>query len=365
MLAFARVAARDLARPEAAGTPAARVEAAAGWLARAQDRTGEGGVSYGYSLRGGWRPAYPEVSGYVSVTFFDLAARPGGEAFRARALAASRWLGRVQNPDGSIANPAYGPDGIVFDTGQVLQGWLRAFVETGQPSFLEAARRAAGWLVAVAEPGGRWLRCFNGIPHSYNARTAWALLALDAVSPDPRARAVAHANLDWAVSQQNPAGWFEACAFRAGVAPFTHTIGYVLEGLLEAGRLAAEPRYLEAARRGAEALLPLVGPDGFLPGRIDTAGRPRAAYSCLTGSCQLAIVWARLCRQSGDERFRGAAIRALRHVAATQDLTTDDPDVRGGIKGSQPVWGGYAPFTYPSWAAKFFIDALLAGGDWL
>jgi hypothetical protein len=42
----------------------------------------------------------------------------------------------------------------------------------------------------------------------------------------------------------------------------------------------------------------------------------------------------------------------------TQDLVSDELGIRGGIKGSQPFWGGYGPFWYLNWAAKFFIDAL-------
>ena len=33
-------------------------------------------------------------------------------------------------------------------------------------------------------------------------------------------------------------------------------------------------------------------------------------------------------------------------------------DIRGGIKGSQPVWGRYAPMSFPNWATKFFVDAM-------
>ena len=43
---------------------------------------------------------------------------------------------------------------------------------------------------------------------------------------------------------------------------------------------------------------------------------------------------------------------------STQDVDTDDADVRGGIKGSQPVWGRYAPLSFPNWATKFFVDAM-------
>src|SRR5262249_54225380 len=160
---------------------------------------------------------------------------------------------------------------------------------------------------------------------------------------------VARANLDWAVSQQRDAGWFDHCGFETGALPFTHTLGYVLEGLLEAGNLTGEGRYLDAAFRGAEAILPHVRPDGFIPGRIDVSGRPLAKFCCLTGNCQLSIVWSGLYARSGDERFRQAAVRALRYVMACQNLATDNPDVRGGIKGSHPVWGGYSPFTYPNW----------------
>ena len=42
-----------------------------------------------------------------------------------------------------------------------------------------------------------------------------------------------------------------------------------------------------------------------------------------------------------------------------QDINTTDPNIRGGIKGSQPIYGRYSPFSYPNWAAKFFIDAVL------
>jgi hypothetical protein len=42
--------------------------------------------------------------------------------------------------------------------------------------------------------------------------------------------------------------------------------------------------------------------------------------------------------------------------------------VRGGLKGSHPIWGRYMFGTYPNWAAKFLMDALLmeeatAAGD--
>ena len=43
-----------------------------------------------------------------------------------------------------------------------------------------------------------------------------------------------------------------------------------------------------------------------------------------------------------------------------EDVDTEDDDVRGAIAGSYPIWGRYAPLTFPNWATKFFIDALIA-----
>ncbi|MGH7324232.1 MAG: hypothetical protein ACREJ9_06245 [Candidatus Rokuibacteriota bacterium] len=358
--AFTRVVWTDWTVPQRpCRDPEQHLAAAIAWLKRAHDQSGDGGVSYGYSLKGGWRPSYRETSGYIAVTFLDLAQHLGDDDARVRARRIGRWLRDVQNLDGSFSNPRYHERGIVFDTGQVLSGLLRAGQETRYHSLLEAARRAADWLVGVADADGVWRHHDHlGVVHVYNTRVAWPLLALNALEPRPERERIARANLEWALGQQRN-GWFEHCGFEAGALPFTHTIAYTLRGLLESAVLLKESRYLDGAVRGAEAVLGHLRPDGFLPGRIGLDGRARGRFACLTGNAQMATVWFRLFELTSERRFRAAAWASLRYVMASQDLTTADPDVRGGIKGSQPIWGGYAPFTYPNWATKFFIDALL------
>ncbi len=81
--------------------------AAEAWLRRAQDANTDGGVSYGYSLLAGWRPSYPETSGYIATTFFRL-ARERDPSYAERARRILRWLLSVQNADGSFSNPGYG-----------------------------------------------------------------------------------------------------------------------------------------------------------------------------------------------------------------------------------------------------------------
>jgi hypothetical protein len=375
--------------------PGQHLAAAEAWLVRAHDVSPDGGVSYGYSLRGGWRPSYRETSGYIIPTFFRLAAHHGraepgraepgraepGRAeparadsareYRERGLKVARWLLEVQNADGSFSNPRFGQQGLVFDTGQDLFGLLAAFEQSGDERFLTAAHRAGAWLVDAADGDGRWTKNdYLGTAHVYNTRTAWALCKLRETAPKRPGRSrsayegVARANLDRALEVERD-GYFADCGFRPGTPAPTHTIAYTIRGLLEAGRVLGDARYLAAAERGARAMLRHLRDDGFLPGEIDARGRETASFCCLTGNCQLGVIWAKLHQSSGEESFRRAAVRALQYVMDRQDVDTRDIDVRGAIKGSHPIWGRYAPLTYPNWATKFFIDAMLSTLPWL
>jgi hypothetical protein len=317
-------------------------------------------MSYGYSIRGGWRPSYRETSGYIAVTFFDLERQRGDLESGRLARSVSNWLCEVQEPDGSIANPRYGSqEGIVFDTGQVLFGYARAYRETGEARFRESANRARAWLASRLDEDGAWTKNTHlGHAHTYNTRVAWAMLESNEFDPDPEVEAAARRNLDWALTQQT-GGYFRNCAFEPSRAPFTHTIAYAIRGLLESGRLTGESKYTEAAVRTADAVARHVRDDGWIPGQIDEGGRASARYCCLTGNCQLAIIWLKLHQSTGSPGYLDAAKRALGFVMRHQDLATSNLDLRGAIKGSQPIWGRYAPFSYPNWAAKFFIDAML------
>ncbi|HEX4234478.1 MAG TPA: prenyltransferase/squalene oxidase repeat-containing protein [Caldimonas sp.] len=356
---FARLALDDLrGRKRPTASLESSLLAAESWLCRAQDASGDGGVSYGYSLLGGWRPSYPETSGYIATTFLRLARRRD-PAYAERAERILRWLLAIQNEDGSFANPRYGPQGIVFDTGQVLFALIRGYQASGTPELLAAARRAAGWLTAIADRDLLWTRNEHlDTPHVYNARTAWALLLMNGLEFDAQRDAVARNNLDWALKEQHKSGFFGHCAFERGQPPFSHTIAYTARGLLESGILLDESRYIDGAARCADAMLLHLDDDGHLPSMVATDGVPASRSCCLTGNCQFAIVWARLHGCLGGQNYRIGSVRALDRVMATQDLQAPDPGIRGGIKGSHPVWGRYAPMTLPNWAAKFFIDAM-------
>ena len=137
-----------------------------------------------------------------------------------------------------------------------------------------------------------------------------------------------------------------------------------LRGLLESGVLLTDQRYITAAQRCADAAAAHVAADGFLPGQITIDGKSDASYCCLTGNCQFSIVWAKLFDRTANEQYRDTAIRAMDYVMRRQDIHTDDLNVRGAIKGSFPIWGRYAPMSFPNWPVKFFIDALTLRMRW-
>ena len=84
-----------------------------------------------------------------------------------------------------------------------------------------------------------------------------------------------------------------------------------------------------------------------------------AGYACLTGVAQMSLNWTRLAQSTGADELRASARSALAYLKTTHRLQHPDPAVRGGVAGSAPIWGDYSRFEYPTWAAKFFADALL------
>ena len=103
----------------------------------------------------------------------------------------------------------------------------------------------------------------------------------------------------------------------------------------------------------------------YLSARFDNRWKSQADYSCLTGDAQIAQVWLRLYQNNGDARFLNAAMKLIDQLKLTQSLDSANPDIRGGIAGSYPIWGGYKPFAYPNWPAKFFADAVMLQEDLL
>lgn len=338
------------------------LEAAVRWLCRAQDVPGDRGVSTAYTFAAGWMASYPETTGYIVPTLFDYAEHSGLEEYRSRAVEMADWLVSIQLGDGSFqAGPVdVDPQPSVFNTGQILLGLVRAFAETGGEHYRESANRAGDWLAQVQDPDGAWRQfAYYGIPHVYYTRVSWALLELFSLTGrDPHGEA-ALAQLAWALGQQADNGWFRNNSFDGASNPFTHNIVYAAEGFLGAGVAANRPEYIRAAEKVAAALFRKFEVEKFLPGDLDEDWTSGAGYSCLTGNAQLSGLLLNLYGMNDDERYLNTALKLNEYLKSGQRLTGGNTGIEGGIRGSDPVWGSYLPYSYPNWAVKFFVDALL------
>jgi folate-dependent phosphoribosylglycinamide formyltransferase PurN len=342
--------------------------AAAEWLERAQDAGGAGGVVGRYRLGTGWTSSYPETTGYIVPTFLRLADTLGQPRFRERARRCIEFLLSVQLESGAfprleIAHNRTEPS--VFNTAQIICGLRAWYAESNDGRALGAAQRACDWLVAQQGPDGVWRSFLYGnILYTYMAHASCWIAELGASLDHQGYLDAARRHLEWTLSQQDPAtGWFDLCGFtveehRSRTAPL-HTIAYTIWGVLMTSRILEHEAGMRAARKAALALARRLELSRWLPGVLDHSWRGRAAHACLTGNAQAAMIWLELHRLESDPTLLSAACKAIDLVKRAQPMASRDPGIRGGIPGSDPVWGDYIYMAIPNWAAKFFVDALI------
>lgn len=348
------------------------LEAAVEWLVRAQNATPDDGFARSYTLvwhphfrRRGWLPSYPETTGYIIPTLYEASRALARGDLAGRAERAARWEIAIQLPSGAVRGGLIGePESpAVFNTGQVMFGWLAAHTESGDDAFAEAAVRAGRWLLSVQGADGHWQAGGSRFARAglalYNARTAWALGEVGVRLAEPALADGAARNLRAVAGLQHPNGWLPDCCLSDPERPLLHTLAYALRGLLEGGRLFGDAGLLRAATLGAERLATLVREDGWMPGRFRADWSAASDWSCLTGEAQMANNWIRLFEITGDRKWLEPVPRVLSFLKRTQNRVSADPGLRGGIKGSAPLGGGYNGYQTLNWATKYFADALL------
>ncbi len=341
------------------------IDAGIAWLGRTQDlsKSRDGGSARHFSLIDGWSASYPETSGYIVETLVRYADQTGRREALDRARRMLDWLVAIQYPEGSFQGGMIDQTPkmpVTFNTGQILIG-LAAGAALDK-RYLDAMRRAADWLVETQEPNGSWQKYATPFARPgdkvYETHVSRGLFDAHAIDPTRGYLEAGMKQVDWALTHQKANGWLASCCLSNPERPLTHTLGYALRGIVSAYLASKEPRYLDAARLTADALLAVLGPDGKLRGRFDQEWRPTVNWVCLTGSSQIAECWLLLHRETGSEDYLRAGLLANSYVRRT--ITTDrDPDTDGGVKGSFPVNGLYGQWQYLNWACKFTIDANL------
>lgn len=354
------------------GDHRAHLNAAVEWLVRSQDVTPDGGFARGYSLvwsqyfrDKGWQPSYPETTGYIIPTFFAAAHHLGRPELASRAERAADWEIEVQLPSGAVQGGVIGQgrSPAVFNTGQVMLGWVCALNESGDERFARALRGSARYLLGVMDEDGVWRKGNSRFARDdstlYNTRTAWALAETGAALEEPEFLMAAAKNLRWAAGRQSTNGWLPDCCLADPHVPLLHTTAYAIRGLLEGGRVLEDERLIACAALASEHLAEKVGIDGWMSGKHAEDWSPAAKWTCLTGQAQMANNWMRLHSITGEAKWLEPVPRVLQFLKSTQNLTSRDPGLRGGIKGSNPISGGYGRFEVLNWATKFFVDALI------
>lgn len=347
----------------------ASLRAAAAWLTRAQDATGDGGISGRYFLARGWSSSYPETTGYAIPTLLRLADVLADDEYRERANRCVEFLLSVQLQSGAFPGLEIDDNRTEpspFNSAQIVHGLQCWHQTTNDRRVFDAMIRAAHWICHVQDDDGAWRQHFyRRLACTYSAHAACWLAELAGYVDEPRFRASAERNLQWVLNHRDPqTGWFDCCGFSVddhqARRAHTHTIAYTLEGVLRMSECLQVSEGREAVLIAAERLLERLERSRTLAGMLNHKWQPQSSYVCLTGNAQIALLWLRLAETVGDVRFVNAAFKAIDEVKRAQSLESRSAGIRGGVAGSAPIGGGYLPFAFPNWAAKFFIDALCA-----
>ena len=306
-------AARERDRREGLGTDPGiewAVREGLAWLGRAQDAsaTHDGGVARHFHLQHGWGASYPETTGYIIPTMLAQAQLRKDDVLRERARRMLDWLVSIQLPGGGFQGGMVNQTPVVpvtFNTGQILLGLAAGVSEFGDV-YRAPMLAAADWLVRTQDADG----CWRGYPtpfaghgeKAYEKHVSWGLIEAERLESGRGYSDAAFQNVRWALTHQHPNGWFDRCCLGDPTQPLTHTMGYVLRGLLEVQRFSGDPSLLAAGRRTADGILTAIRHDGALPGRVTSDWRGSVSWSCLTGNVQIAIRCSSCTRRRGTSR---------------------------------------------------------------
>ena len=330
------------------------------WMLDAQRP--DGGIAAYYSLLTGYSGSYPEVTGYIIPTLYDFGRLTGDPAARTCAERATDWLLSLQMPSGGFPGGLRGrasdAQPSVFNTGQILQGLVRAYVETKDAEILKRAVAAGDWLSTIQQVDGSWagVAAYQGVAHTYYSMVSWALAQLAEESRDPRHAGAADRNIDWVLAHVQPSGWIDGINLR-GHPVYLHFIAYVIQGTLECGILRRRDDAIQAAAKSAWVLLRKFETHKRLLGTYEPDFRGGQKFSCLTGNAQMSCVWMRLYEVTGDLRYLNGAL-TMNEMLKQLLPSRGRRGVVGGVAGSYPIWGRYQPMRFISWGCKFLVDAL-------
>ena len=313
---------------------------------------GKGSAAF-YDLLSGWSGPYPETTGYLLPTLWNV-------GMEKEAHSCAQWLLSLQQEDGSfpggVGKEKHRPP-LVFDTGMILLGLIKMLRYTNDQKYREAIEKCSVWLLAQMGEDGvfsahTYVKFYSP---SYHTRVLWALLEMKQMLTDKAFQTLKqsfsayqakiqakHAVLHW--------------GFRPNEAALTHTIAYTYRGLLESEQLLDEEGHvLRVVEKVLKKLYQLKIEKGKLASSFDLEWNGSYGFRCLVGEVQLACLAFRVYQINHQIFFRVIAEQFL--AAVTKAIWKWPSFAKGGISGAQPIWGAYQRFRWINWGAKFYLDA--------
>ena len=320
-----------------------------------------------YNPISGWSLMYPETTGYIIPTFITYGKKFKQEIVIHKAIEMADWLLSIQYDDGSFPGGLF-KKGIteksIFNSSQIIIGLVNIYNETKDDKYLEASIKCANWIVRNQSDRGIWIK-YNyekGFTPSYYTRVSWPLLMVWKLNGDQKLKDAAIKTLELIYNRKLKNGFIKYSGFKMNSYSFIHTIAYVIRGFFESSQILNNNTYEDMSIEWSKVFLRKFEINGKLPGAYFDNYKKVDYFECLTGYCQLAIIWFKIFNKINDPRFVNCAMKAIDRVSNFVPKYSFLKK-KGGVPGSYPFYGKYMMFRQPNWATKFFIDAMLMEKD--
>lgn len=315
----------------------------------------------------GWSLMYPETTGYIIPTFITYGKKFKQDIVINKAIEMADWLISIQYDDGSFPGGLFKKSNMkksIFNSSQIIIGLVNIYNETKDEKYLESSIKCANWIVKNQNNDGSWLE-YNykkNYTPSYYTRAAWPLLMVWELNGDDKLKDAAVKTLDLIYKRELKNGFIKHSGFERNSYAFIHTIAYVIRGFFEASQILNNNAFEDISIEWSKVFLRKLEINGKLPGAYFDNYKKVDYFECLTGYCQLAIIWLKIFNKINDPRFANCAIKAIDRVSKFVPKYSFLKK-KGGVPGSHPFYGRYMMFRQPNWATKFFIDAILLEKD--
>jgi hypothetical protein len=343
------------------------IDDAISWIIYQQSLQPDGGIA-GYLTfsRGHLKigKSYPETTGYTIITLLDYYSLFKSEIAYNTAIKMAEFELKIQNSNGSFNGGTLdfstGPS--VFNTAQIADGILKAYLVSNEKKFLESALSACRWISSVQDVEGFWSR-FNylGNKRVYDTKVSQTLLKADKILNNNEFIDSVEKNLNWVISNQNNDGWFNNCdnTRNLNFAPSTHTIGYTTHGLIECYLIQKNRAWLDSAIKPLTKLLTQFElTNKPLASRYLSDWRPATKSSCITGNAQISLCWLLLYEILDDTQYLYPALKLNDFLKYIQ-INSHFKEISGALPSSYPIYGDYHPLGITNWTVKYYLDSLI------